>query len=51
MPIAALFAGTLWMGNAAYMYISVAFIQMIKVGIASQSLGREQQVIHASFRR
>jgi len=30
LPIAALFAGTLWMGNAAYMYISVAFIQMIK---------------------
>ncbi len=31
VPIAALFAGTLWMGNAAYLYLSVAFIQMIKV--------------------
>lgn len=30
IPIAALFAVTLWCGNAAYMYLSVAFIQMIK---------------------
>lgn len=30
LPIAALFSGTLWMGNAAYLYLSVAFIQMIK---------------------
>ena len=32
VPIAALFSGTLWMGNAAYLYLSVAFIQMLKVG-------------------
>lgn len=31
LPIAALFSGTLWMGNAAYLYLSVAFIQMLKV--------------------
>lgn len=30
LPIAALFSGTLWMGNAAYLYLSVAFIQMLK---------------------
>ncbi|KXZ42051.1 hypothetical protein GPECTOR_216g445 [Gonium pectorale] len=30
VPIAALFSGTLWLGNAAYMYLSVSFIQMIK---------------------
>ncbi|KXZ44372.1 hypothetical protein GPECTOR_68g343 [Gonium pectorale] len=30
VPIAALFAGTLWLGNAAYVYLSVSFIQMIK---------------------
>lgn len=30
LPIAALFAGTLWLGNAAYLYLSVAFIQMLK---------------------
>lgn len=29
-PIALLFCGTLWMGNAAYMYLSIAFIQMLK---------------------
>ncbi|GIL81177.1 hypothetical protein Vretimale_12766 [Volvox reticuliferus] len=30
LPIAALFSGTLWLGNAAYLYLSVAFIQMLK---------------------
>ncbi|EFJ44764.1 hypothetical protein VOLCADRAFT_82602 [Volvox carteri f. nagariensis] len=30
IPIAALFSGTLWLGNAAYLYLSVAFIQMLK---------------------
>jgi hypothetical protein len=30
MPIALLFSGTLWMGNAAYLTLSVSFIQMIK---------------------
>ena len=35
VPIGACFAGTLWLGNAAYLYLSVSFIQMLKV---SQSL-------------
>ena len=30
MPIGALFAGTLWLGNSAYLYLSVSFIQMLK---------------------
>lgn len=30
LPIGALFACTLWLGNAAYMHLSVAFIQMLK---------------------
>jgi hypothetical protein len=33
VPVGALFAMTLWMGNAAYMYLSVSFIQMMKVSI------------------
>ena len=32
VPIGACFAGTLWLGNAAYLYLSVSFIQMLKVG-------------------
>lgn len=34
MPIGFLYAGTLWLGNAAYIYLSVSFIQMLKVGLA-----------------
>lgn len=30
VPIGALFAVVLWMGNSAYVYLSVAFIQMVK---------------------
>ncbi|CAG9460830.1 unnamed protein product [Pedinophyceae sp. YPF-701] len=30
LPIAGLFAVVLWLGNAAYLYLSVAFIQMTK---------------------
>lgn len=30
MPIGVLFAGVLWTGNAAYLYLSVSFIQMVK---------------------
>lgn len=30
VPIGALFAGTLWLGNAAYIFLSVSFIQMLK---------------------
>ena len=41
LPIAALFSGTLWMGNAAYLYLSVAFIQMIKASVITQSWAQE----------
>lgn len=34
VPIGACFAGTLWLGNAAYLYLSVSFIQMLKVSLA-----------------
>ena len=30
LPAGALFACTLWFGNAAYTYLSVSFIQMLK---------------------
>ncbi|KAL9332367.1 hypothetical protein ACSQ67_001977 [Phaseolus vulgaris] len=30
VPISAFFAASLWFGNTAYLYISVAFIQMLK---------------------
>lgn len=30
IPIGAMFAMTLWLGNTAYLYISVAFAQMLK---------------------
>jgi Triose-phosphate Transporter family len=30
MPIGLCYAGTLWVGNAAYLYLSVSFIQMLK---------------------
>jgi hypothetical protein len=33
LPIGALFAATLAASNAAYLYLSVSFIQMIKVGV------------------
>eukprot|EP00887_Chlorella_sp_A99_P000804 scaffold5.g804.t1 len=29
-PIGFLYSGTLWLGNAAYLYLSVSFIQMLK---------------------
>jgi len=31
VPIGLLYSGTLWLGNAAYLYLSVSFIQMLKV--------------------
>ena len=34
VPIGACYAITLWVGNAAYLYLSVSFIQMLKVGAA-----------------
>jgi hypothetical protein len=30
VPIGALYSGTLWLGNAAYLFLSVSFIQMLK---------------------
>jgi hypothetical protein len=33
VPIGALFAITLWLGNAAYVYLPVSFIQMLKVAL------------------
>ncbi|MEW5304883.1 MAG: hypothetical protein WDW36_007461 [Sanguina aurantia] len=33
LPIALLFALVLWLGNAAYMYLSVSFIQMLKAAM------------------
>lgn len=33
LPIGLLFAGTLWLGNAAYLYLSVSFIQMLKASM------------------
>lgn len=30
VPIGSMFAMTLWLGNTAYLYISVAFAQMLK---------------------
>lgn len=33
VPIGLLFAVTLWLGNAAYMYLSVSFVQMLKASM------------------
>jgi hypothetical protein len=35
LPIGALFAVVLWTGNAAFLYLSVSFVQMMKVRISS----------------
>lgn len=44
VPIGLCYAGTLWVGNAAYLYLSVSFIQMLKVGafepLSVRALGR-----------
>lgn len=53
LPIAALFAGTLWLGNAAYLYLSVAFIQMLKVSMHNLQHAPEQGImvfVHSSIR-
>lgn len=40
MPIGACYAVTLWVGNAAYLYLSVSFIQMLKArGAGRWALG------------
>ena len=38
LPIGALFSVTLWLGNTAMMYISVAFAQMLKVRCAGPAV-------------
>lgn len=38
LPIGALFSVTLWLGNTAVMYISVAFAQMLKVRCAGPAV-------------
>ncbi|KAJ6897748.1 hypothetical protein NC652_024538 [Populus alba x Populus x berolinensis] len=38
VPISAFFAASLWFGNTAYLYISVAFIQMLKALMPVQLL-------------
>ena len=55
VPIGACFAGTLWLGNAAYLYLSVSFIQMLKVRLPlippfrlhSRCLGIDGCSVHA----
>lgn len=43
MPIGVAFALVLWLGNAAYLYLSVSFIQMVKALMPmSVSLPRRQ---------
>jgi hypothetical protein len=41
LPIGALFAVVLWTGNAAYMYLSVSFVQMMKVSRNGVRVGKE----------
>jgi len=36
VPIGALFSIVLWLGNTAYLYLSVSFIQMLKVGLNAE---------------
>ena len=38
LPIGLLFAIVLWSGNAAYLYLSVSFIQMLKVSTAAAAV-------------
>ena len=37
MPIGLLYSGTLWLGNSAYLFLSVSFIQMLKVSGVARS--------------
>ena len=43
VPIGGLYAGTLWLGNAAYVHLSVSFIQMLKVGRRAHAGARGQR--------
>ena len=44
LPIGALFAVVLWTGNAAYLYLSVSFVQMMKVRLREG--GRQGRRVH-----
>lgn len=44
MPIGAMFAMTLWLGNTAYLYISVSFAQMLKAVSKYSNFEKEVQV-------
>ena len=37
VPIGALFSVVLWLGNTAYLYLSVSFIQMLKASYPSRN--------------
>ncbi|KAJ3693454.1 hypothetical protein LUZ60_008934 [Juncus effusus] len=52
VPIGAMFALTLWLGNSAYLYISVAFAQMLKaiMPVAVFLLGAAFKLEELSFR-
>jgi hypothetical protein len=41
LPIGALFAVVLWTGNAAFLYLSVSFVQMMKVRQQQQQQQRQ----------
>ena len=43
VPIGACYAGTLWLGNAAYLYLSVSFIQMLKVWPSKQQVAQSNR--------
>ena len=38
VPIGALFATALWLGNTAYVYLSVSFVQMLKARVCARAL-------------
>lgn len=46
VPIGFLYAGTLWLGNAAYVYLSVSFIQMLKVRRSCRRLVFRQRSLY-----
>ena len=38
VPISGLYAGTLWLGNAAYIFLSVSFVQMLKLSWGARAM-------------
>ncbi len=43
VPIGALYSCTLWLGNAAYLFLSVSFIQMLKVPLRRPTPATQQK--------